>query len=180
MGNAIDIEGQPTVRSALERRVYQFIIIVSVEYRPTTALLLPINPLQSSRHLPSRRRLDIDDARIMGVPAQIHTDIGRVEIAVRPVKMAGTDAQIERIDLVGDAHRAGVTRRNAPGRLIDLPPGQRFSVLVGGGELLHMSGIITDQVRSRRPDRQRQIEHRTLNGMNVQRHIIPMGMRAQH
>ena len=122
----------------------------------------------------------MDQAWFMSVTAAVHEDIGRIEVAMRVIEVAGANTQLERIDLVGDPNAPGGAVFDAPGGLVDFSPGQWRTMLVGYGERLHMARIIADQVRPWRPGGKRQIERWFFDGMNIQRHIVQVGVGAQH
>jgi hypothetical protein len=76
----------------------------------------------------------MDQAWFMSVTAAIHEDIRRIEIAMRVVEVAGADAQLERIDLIGDPDAPGGAVFDTPGGFVDLSPWQWRALIVRDGE----------------------------------------------
>lgn len=76
----------------------------------------------------------MNQAWFVGVTAAIHEDVRRIEIAMRVVEVTGADAQLERIDLIGDPDASSGAVFDAPGGFVDLSPRQWYAVLVGCDE----------------------------------------------
>src|SRR6266508_3004607 len=126
--------------------------------------------------------------RLIRAAGDVHAERRRVEEAVRPVEVAGADAQFVGVDVVADADALRAVRLDPPGRFVKLVEGQalrpcslsRHRRRGGDGELLDMAGVLTDHVGAGRPDRQRDVERWAGDAVDIERDFIKMRMRMRH
>jgi hypothetical protein len=76
-----------------------------------------------------------------------------VEVAVGAIEVAGADGELVRVDLVTQANGL-VARGDSKRALVDAGDRKRLVMKADRGELLHVAGVLADEIAAGGPDRE--------------------------
>ena len=108
-----------------------------------------------------------DRMRQTGAAHGLQAQAGRVEEAAVGIKPGGAHRVVVRVDLVADRQRLAIAALHHPAVLVQLHHAAGLAVL-GGAQLLQVTGKFADQVAAGNPDRQHQL---LLCGGLLHRHL---------